>query len=653
MEDIFTNTQVPQHSLKRPLKGYLVVLFVLTTTSLFSQKLSTENKKSIKLYYKAEDALIDRDFRSAKDHFQEAIKKDSSFQEPYLKLASIYNIYQNKDSSLIYYSGYVRITPAEKVNWKIWKNLAYLNFEAGRYQEAHAAIGFVLDNKPEHINDPDLKLLKESIAFSLEAIKNPKTITITPLPDQVNAFQLQYFPILTVDEQTLIYTKRDSNRPDADEDIVFSKKTKGVWSPPNSISKEINTDLNEGACTISADSRLLIFTSCDEGRTFGSCDLFYAIKEGEEWSKPENMGAAVNSKYWDSQPTISADGRTLYFSSNRPGGQGKRDLWKTSVTERGWSEPENLGAEINGFRDETTPFIHANNNVLFFSSTSKPGLGGYDLFFCEKQNNIWGTPKNLGYPINSYQDEVSIFVAANGKDAFYSQEVFENGQILNSTIVQFAIASDSLNIHKSSYATGMVTNEKTSMPIKAELKLMNLNDSSDIYITSSDSITGNYFLTLTEGREYGVFVDKKGYLFENLSFKSKDNSILNPDTINIQLRPIEVGKTVILENIYFDFDQFQLNAKSIHELQRIVSYLKSNPEIKFEIEGHTDNQGNSDYNMILSQKRAQAVFDFLIKKSVDPNRLLVKGYGSSKMLRSDNSQESHLINRRIAFRVLK
>ncbi len=653
MEDIFTDAQVSRYSLIRSSKLYIVTILLLLSGSLWSQKLSTENKKSIKLYHKGEDAVIDRNFPLAINSFQQAIKRDSSFQEPYLKLAGIYNLYQNKDSALIYYNGYVRVTPANKVSWKIYKNLAYLNFEFGKYELAQHYMNLLLVDKPEHINDPDLKLIKQSIDFSLQAINKPIEIDIVPLPDQINSFQLQYFPILTVDEQVLIYTKRDSNLPDADEDIVFSRNVNGIWTEPGSISKEINTELNEGACTISADGRLLIFTSCDDGRTFGSCDLFFSVREGNEWSKPENMGSTVNSKYWDSQPSISADGRTLYFSSNRPGGQGKRDLWKSNYTDKGWQTPQNLGPEINGFRDETTPFIHANNELLFFSSNSKPGLGGYDLFYSQKQNNIWGRVKNLGFPINSYQDEVSIFVAANGRDAYYSKEVFDQGQILSSTLVQFKIESDSLNIDRSSYVTGKVFDQQTMEPLRAQLKLMNLNDSSDIYIVWSDAVTGGYFLTLTEGREYGVFVDRQGYLFENLSFQSHSNTVLSPDTINIALNAIEEGKTVILENIYFDFDQFQLNAKSIHELDRIVSYLKSNLEIKFEVEGHTDNRGDKQYNMTLSQKRAQSVCDYLLAKGIDKNRLEVKGYGSSKMIDFSDTERAHQINRRIAFRVLK
>ncbi|MEO9477399.1 MAG: OmpA family protein [Cyclobacteriaceae bacterium] len=624
----------------------------MAQVDLSAQTLSTDNKKCIKLYHKAEEAVIDRDFEAAIELYKDAIDRDPNFREAYLKLAAIYKIHQLKDSAKVYYQGYADVTANEKVSYKIWRNLAYLQFESGEYDRARYSLNEVLTQKPEHRNDPDLSWLEQSVDFSRQAIKNPWEITIDAMPSTINQYQLQYFPIVSVDGNTIIYTKRDSNRPDADEDIVYSIKQNSEWIPATSISKRINTELNEGACTISAGGRILIFTSCDAGRTFGNCDLFVTYKQGDQWSKPENMGAVVNSKYWDSQPSLSPDGRVLYFSSNRIGGFGKRDIWMTVNDGKGWGKPKNLGNTINGFRDETTPFIHANNDVLFFSSTSHPGLGGYDLFFSKKENGKWSKVKNLGFPINTFNDEVSIFIAANGRDAYYSQEVFEQGMLTSSDIVRFKIPRDSLGLNKSSYIAGRVFDAETSVPLSADLNLMNLNDSSDLYIVSSDGQTGEYFLTITEGREYGVFVDKAGYLFENLSFEAHSNSALDPDTIDIPLKPLREGNTIILQNIYFDFDSHVPNNRSYHELRTIARYMKDNPKISFEIEGHTDNRGNAAYNLELSQKRAESVQTLLVSLGVAKNRLRPIGYGASKPLNTANTESAHQSNRRIAFRVI-
>ncbi|MFY0601689.1 MAG: OmpA family protein [Cyclobacteriaceae bacterium] len=652
MENIFTDAQVSQYSLIRRTKSFaILLLLIITCLSGFAQKLSTENKKSLKKFQKAEAAVIDRDFRNAIDLFQQSIKIDSSFREPYLKLAGIYKLYQNKDSAKLYYEGYVKVTPEEKVSWKVWKSLAYLHFSMGEYSKADFAIKELSKLKPEHFNEPELSLLSSSIDFSIKAIKNPTNTNLHYLPSEVNQYQLQYFPVLTVDGGTLFYTKRDTNQPNSDEDIVFSQRSDQGWTKSVSVSKSINTELNEGACTISADGRLLIFTSCDEGRTYGSCDLFFSVKEGDRWTRPENMGSRVNSKYWDSQPALSGDGRTLYFSSNRPGGFGKRDLWSTRNNGRDWSVPKNLGRPINGFKDETTPFIHASNNALFYSSTSHAGMGGYDLFVSEKQNNIWKKPKNLGFPINSFEDEVSIFVSAEGNEAYYSKEVFTKGAIESSQIVRFDFLQDSIELDKSTYVTGVVQETGTGKFLRAELVLMNLNDSSDLYYANSDSVTGRYFLTVTENIEYGFFIDKKDYLFENVSFLAKQNSAFNPDTIDIRLRPIKTGEIVTLQNIYFDFNEYNLNSKSIQELSRIIAYLKSNPSIKFVIEGHTDNRGSDSYNLTLSQKRAEAVRTYLIDKGIEQSRLSAVGYGASQLVDFKEDETTHKVNRRIVFRV--
>ncbi|MEP0365991.1 MAG: OmpA family protein [Cyclobacteriaceae bacterium] len=652
MEDLFTNTQVSQYSLIRNFCLFISFMLMVAQADLSAQTLSTDNKKCIKLYHKAEDAVIDRDFEAAIDLYKEAIDRDPNFREAYLKLAAIYKIHQLKDSAKVYYQGYADVTASEQVDYKIWRNLAYLQFESGEYDRARYSLDQVLIQKPEHRNDPDLSWLEQSIDFSMQVIKRPWEITIDAMPSAINRYQLQYFPIVSVDGNTFIYTKRDSNRPDADEDIVYSIKQKSGWTPATSISKRINTELNEGACTISADGRILIFTSCDAGRTFGNCDLFVSYKQGDQWSKPENMGAVVNSKYWDSQPSLSPDGRVLYFSSNRIGGFGKRDIWMTINDGKGWAKPKNLGKVINSFRDETTPFIHANNDALFFSSTSHPGLGGYDLFFSKKENGKWGDVKNMGFPINTHNDEVSIFIAANGQDAYYSQEVFEQGMLISSDIVSFKIPRDSLGLNKSSYITGRVFDAETNEPLNADLNLMNLNDSTDLYMVSSDVQTGEYFLTITEGREYGVFVDKTGYLFENLTFEAHSNSALDPDTIDIPLKPLREGNTIVLQNIYFDFDSHVPNKRSYQELRTIARYMKDNPKISFEIEGHTDNRGNAAYNLELSQKRAESVQMLLVSQGVAKNRLKPVGYGASKPLNTANTEFAHQSNRRIAFRVI-
>lgn len=661
MENLFTDAQVPQHPLIKRGQIYrlLSALLILQVAVLNGQQLSTTNKRSAKLYYKAEEALVDRDFDKAKLLLKQSASIDPNFGESYLKLASIYKLYQNDDSSKHYLVRYTQVTPSEKVSWKIWRNLAYLHFEDGEYHLAQFAMGELLNDKPEHINAPELRLLMESIDFSIKAIAKPSVIVIDTLPKAINQYQLQYFPVLTVDGRTMIYTKRNSIQLTSDEDIVISSKTESGWMPSVPISKRINTDLNEGGCSVSADGRTLIFASCDEGRTFGNCDLFVSRKVGDQWSKPENMGTNINSKYWDSQPSLSSDGHTLYFSSNRPGGFGKCDLWKSRLINGTWSKPTNLGDKINGFKDEVSPFIYASNDELFFLSNGKVGLGGFDLYYTSKENSEWTTPKNLGAPINSHNNEGPIFIASNGIDAYYSKEFFENkvvnGQLFNlmveSQIMHFQFPNDSIKLRKSSYITGLVTNADNQSPIGASFLLMNLNDSTDIYYANSDPVTGQYFLTVNEGKEYGVFIEKSGFLFDNFSFEANENTIDHPDTVNIHLQPITIGREIILQNVYFDFDDYTLSEKSIYELKRVADFMKQNLQIKFIIEGHTDNIGESSYNLQLSARRAESVKVFLLNQGIKEDRLESKGLGSSNLIDASGTESAHKTNRRIVFKV--
>lgn len=649
MADIFTDSQVSPNPLSG-LKHFITMSLLLVLFSGNAQQtLSTENKKAIKLYESGQAAAASRHFRTAIDLFKEAIKKDPYFQEPYLKMASIYNIYQQKDSALLYYDGYVQITPEEKVDAKIWKTLAQLQFSQGNYGKADQALMVYLSKKPEMAQDPELDRLQQSIVFSKVSIKSHEPNEITPLPPSVNRWKLQYFPVLTGDSRRLIFTKRDSDQAYSDEDLVFSVLSDSGWTEAQPISKSINTKLNEGAATVSADGRTLIFTSCDGRQSFGSCDLYISRREGDIWTVPENLGSQINTDKWESQPALSADGRTLYFSSNRNGGFGKRDIWVSTSSNGMWSKPVNLGPSINTKQDETTPFIHANSQTLFFASDGHIGLGGFDIFSCEKNGNSWTKPRNLGYPYNTYLDEYSLFISADGSRAFFSQEV--KSAESRTEIVQFDITLDTLIKARTTFVMGLVLNKETNKPLRANIEMKNLEDSTESYEVLSDSISGTYFLTLTEGRDYAVFASKANYLFEDFNYKTKSGSLLS-DTIHIYLQPIKPGSTVVLENIYFDFDKYDLKAESKAELMSIVAYLRENPSIRFMIEGHTDNQGAKQYNLDLSKNRAKAVFDFLSAQGIDPARMTYKGFGSLIPIASNDSEEGQKRNRRIAFRVL-
>ncbi|MBC6401779.1 MAG: OmpA family protein [Ekhidna sp.] len=641
MEDITPNTQIHPNSLR-----LIFSLFLLITSFLvFSQKFSTSNKKAIKLYEKADKKYKERDFQTAMLLLEKGGELDHTFSEAFIRMGSIYNTLGQIDSAYSKFGQYLKVSSNPVLS--VLEKMAFMAFDRGHYNQSIDYLEKFLKSVPEKRTEKEIQLLLKSQDFALSQVNNPDTIKIVELPIEVNSFGLQYLPTMTVDQETLIYTKRDFAADD--EDIVVSHKSDGKWSKAASVSPKINTPLNEGASTVSADGRIMIFTACDRRDSFGSCDLFITRKTGNNWSKPENLGKAVNSKYWESQPSLSADGKTLYFVSNRPGGYGGRDIWFTEKKEGQWDKPKNLGSVINTFKDETTPFIHFNGESLFFSSDGYPGMGGFDLFQTVKKETSWSQPANLGYPINSFRDEVALLVSSDATKGLFARERQKEREILDSKIVSFTIPA-SIQPAKSSYIKGIVISEKEKSPLKASIQVYDLHSAEVLYENNSDSLTGEFYMVLPVNKQLGGYVKKKGYLYKDFSFTT-DNKEL--DSLIIQLSSVEAGKSLILRNIYFETNSYSLDKKSKVEIENAVSLLKENPNINFMIEGHTDDVGGTAYNLDLSEKRAEEVYRNIINKGISESRLKYEGFGASSPIFPNNSEINRKFNRRIEFRVMQ
>lgn len=647
MEYIPSDSQIHGHTLKGIFVfAFLCICCVLTA---FSQTpLSTSDKKAKKLYEKAEKSFKNRDFTSAISLFSEAAKRDPKFHEAYLRVGSLYNMMGDLDSVYVNFSKYADLSPSPSLS--VLNRLAFMSFDRGRYSESQDYIDQYLRAKPELRDDREINLLLESLLFAKEQVLTESTLLIEKLPETINRFDLQYLPAITIDNSTMIFTKRDFVNDD--EDIVVSYYKDGAWTLAESISSRINTPLNEGACTISADGKTMIFTSCDRRDSFGSCDLYISRKFDGNWSGPKNLGKSINTHYWESQPSLSADGNTLYFSSNRPGGQGGRDIWLSIYRDARWQSPQNLGAEANSFKDETTPFIHPNNEALYYSSNGFVGMGGFDLMKSDFRDSIWSYPTNLKYPINTYRDEVALLIAADGRTAYFAQENQKNNTILDSDIVSFTLPEE-LRADKASYIVGRVVDIETKLPLMATIEVTDVQGSKLIYENQSDSLSGEYLMVLPSGKELAGYVKKKGYLFRDFEFNSQSSSILKPDTILIELSRVKVGESIVLHNIYFETDSYQIDARSDSEIASVVQLLNENPTIKVEISGHTDDVGDKGYNQLLSEKRAKTLYDELIKNEVEPSRLSFKGYADEKPIYPNTSDFNRQSNRRIEFRVTK
>ncbi|WP_017731384.1 OmpA family protein [Nafulsella turpanensis] len=637
-----------------------VLLLMLFSTSVLSlaqsrqQEYSVRSKKAIRLFEESENYFIRRQYGQAVQLLKESLGKEEDFLEAHLRLGAIYRAVGQYDEALAHLEQANQLADGAP-NPQALFSLGELYWQLGKYEQAEKQMTQFLSLQPRQ---KALVSIAENIvadaAFALEQLKNPLPFKPEPLPAEVNEAALQYFPVLTVDQQNLIFTRRLTPGPQDDEDLVISRRDEqGNWQAPVSISSNINTEGNEGTSTISADGRTLIFTSCRGRNGYGSCDLFISYKTGNEWSEPKNLGPIINSAAWESQPALSADGRTLYFVSNRPGGVGQNDIYRSMQDETGnWEVVENLGKTVNTSFDEVSPFIHANGQTLYFGSNGRRGMGGYDLFVTEQEEEGWQEPRNLGYPINNHEDQVSLFVTADGEEGYYAYEEKGGGANDRSLLYRFKIPEAVQVRNRSNYVSGKVYDAETKKPLGAAVTLFDIVDEQVVNKVSSDSVNGTYYIVLTEGSEYALYVNKPGYLFKSLAFNYGTNNTLEPIAIDVYLEPIRAGVSTTLNNIFFETDEYQLQPKSETELERVVQFLKENPKVAIEIAGHTDNVGNASYNQQLSEKRARAVYNFLVEAGISPSRLQAKGYGQSKPIAPNDTEENRQKNRRIEFRVL-
>jgi OOP family OmpA-OmpF porin len=493
--------------------------------------------------------------------------------------------------------------------------------------------------------------IKNNCLFALARIEKPLDFNPRPLAYPLNQFKQQYFPVLSADQTSLFFIKRDN-----DEEIyVAIKNDDSAWSEPTPIDSAITSEYNEGTCSVSADGRTMVFTSCMRKDGFGSCDLYITRKTGEHWSKPENLGRPVNSSAWDSQPSLTADGKTLYYVSNRRGGLGKRDIWVSHLnTEGGWSNPRNLGNGINTKSDDISPFIHVNEQTLFFATDGRTGFGGFDIYYSERGvANNWSKPKNFGYPINTHNDELAMFISADGTQGYYSYETRKNNQLYSQLYI-IDIPQEIELKHKSSYVNGIIYDSLTSKPLQASIQLFNMTTNQAASQVVSDSINGNYLIVLTEGAEYALYVDAKDYLFKSYHFDlSGQDSNIDGVVANIALSQIEKGEKTTLNNVLFELDSYNLSEKFNIALSFVADFLKNHPSLNIEISGHTDNTGTDEYNLKLSRNRAYSVYRYLVENGVDAESITYKGYGSSLPFVTNETVYGRSKNRRIELKIIE
>ena len=634
-----------------------VILLVFSFSLCLAQgSLNTKSKKAIEYYREADNFRVRGMYDEAEDLLLQAIKKDKKFVQAYFRLGCVYRDQKRYSEAKKQFELAQKIAGENGQTFReVYFELGAIYLKEGSYEEAGKSLKEFLRLNPKNKRVIErTKLMLGNVEFALENQHLAEEFNPRPLSDAVNKFAIQYFPVLTADQKQLIFTKRDGTSPDHDEDLVISTRSEGgKWKTPVSISDSINTRFNEGTCTVSADGRKLIFTSCFGRKGYGSCDLFVSYKVGDHWSIPTNLGRGVNSGSWESQPTLSADGRTLYFVSNRRGGVGRRDIWMSKLNDKGqWSEAQNLGATVNTPHDDISPFIHANGRTLYFSSNGLSGFGGFDIFYAEKTAGGWQKPANLGFPVNTGEDQMALFISADGKKGYYSNENLLEGNSIKGKIFEFDVPEELQIAYKTSYVYGRVFDNNDQTALRARIELIDLSTNEQKAVVYSDSVSGEYLMILTQGAEYALYVNKRGYLFKSLTFNYTREEELKPILIDLGLDPLQSGATTTLKNIFFEFNQFTLSDKSKTELEKIATFLRENLDLKVLIAGHTDNVGDDSYNRGLSLKRARSVYDYLLSVGLDAAKLSYKGYGSTKPLVPNDTPENRQKNRRIDFIIL-
>jgi outer membrane protein OmpA-like peptidoglycan-associated protein/tetratricopeptide (TPR) repeat protein len=636
--------------------NFLLTILTLSylPSSVYGQNNVEINRKAIKLYEEAELLFKQRQFEGGIALLQKAIEKDSNFADAHLRLASAYKTMGKIPQSYYHLEKAIGLKPASKEMGPIYITIGEHYLSQGKYDSAEVllkkAVNYVTTGIPHENAHRSLDMIK----FAKEAMKDPLTFTPQKMDNRVNKFYMQAYPVLTADQNFFIYSERPGDKYTDDEDIVISERKGESWGEPKSISPLINTDQNEGTSSISGDGKTLVFTSCNKKDGLGACDIYISYKTGEEWSTPLNLGSKVNSAQWESEPSLSADGRTIYFSSDRKGGYGGEDIYYTTLANDGtWSTAKNIGKSINTRYREVAPFIHANGKTLFFSSTGHLGMGGFDIFYSKLTDSSWSSPKNVGYPINDFKNNNSIFIAPDNRKAYYSVDESDGNKYTRAFLYSFDLPIElKRNIDNSTVAVGKVFDAVTRKELGAAVELVDLKTDRVVQSVKSDPINGAYVIVLSEGAEYALYVYKEGYLFKSVFFDYKNEEELNTVALDVYLDPIKAGASVILNNLFFATNSFALESKSKTELKKISNFLKQNPNTKIELAGHTDNVGGHDANIALSEKRAKSVYDYLVTLGTAPSRLVFKGYGETKPIAGNTTEENKQKNRRIEFKIL-
>lgn len=616
--------------------------------------LKDASDKTKKVFDEGRKAAMAQSFGTAKAKYREALQLTPGFQDAMMELAGIYFSQKNMDSSIFYLNQILTVNP--KPSARVYFTLGTIYYDRYEYREAIPLFEKYLQSdvkNPKSVEDAKIKLANSQ--FAIEALKNPRSFEPKPVPGGINTELPEYLPSVSADGTVLVF----SRMIDGQEDLYFSSYDGNSWSRAVPLDA-INTEhYNEAGQCISADGHTIVYTGCNMPGGLGSCDLYISYLENGKWTRPKNMGAPMNTPGWESQPSLSADGSTLYFASDRLGGYGLKDIWFSERSPDGvWSTPKNIGAPVNTLKNDGSPFIHPDNETLYFMSDGLPGMGGTDIYLSRRQEDgSWGTPVNLGYPINTSGNEGALVVSPAGDIAYYtaikdggkrSKEGFDD------TDIYYFQLDSAIRPKPVSFFKARMLDAMAGKPVRGLVQVTDIRTDS-LYYKGLAADDGTVLVCLPKGGLYGIQIIARGYLFVSESVEIPDGGDADhPFIAEYLLHRIEEskGKAMVLKNIYFTSGSAELSPVSDAELKVLAAMFFANPDIRVRINGHTDDVGSDEDNIQLSVMRANSVMERLIELGVSAKSLSAKGFGESVPIGDNTTEAGRKSNRRIEFEIL-
>ena len=519
----------------------------------------------------------------------------------------------------------------------------------------------------------------EECRNAIEMVANAERVFVDNMGDVVNSAYSDYKPLVVPEENMLLFTSakettRGGKRDDDSyffEDIYISYYENGMWTNPDN-KYDLNSNNHDATAGISSDgTSLYIYKSA------GGNNLFECRIAGDVYGYPEKLPNEINDGLKQASAALSFDKTTLYFTSIRKDGYGGQDIYYSKKDTKGrWSEAVNIGASINTPFDEEGVYITIDSKTLYFSSQGHNSMGGFDIYRSEYVDGKWSNPVNLGYPINTPDEDVFFTMAKNKQRGYYSSKKKDGygghdlymitflgaakPMIRNTDDNLLAYVGDPIvalslepKIEQNTILQGSILDAISLEPLQAIIEIVDNSKNELIASFESNSSTGSYLISLRPGINYGISVNKKNYLFHSENFEISEKAVAKKIQKDILLKKLEVGTKIVLNNIFFDFNEASLRPESEAELDRLYKLLDEVSTLKIEISGHTDNVGAASYNQKLSENRARAVVDYLNEKGISLERLTYAGYGFTQPVASNDNEEGRQMNRRTEFKVLE